>query len=606
MARANATEGRPRAGGTGFAGLVAVLISGLATSGPVGATNPVDPVGEMPARFTGSGRMGSGGTGSGSTGSGRMGSGGTGSGSTGSGSTAWTRVEAALGRSEVARALALSTTDHLAVADDRGVRWLRPVEGGFVEAAWSGLPAVTALAFLGSDPTSLFVGSVDGLRRWELAREPARRVLRGPGGGERVTDLAVVAGGLVVATTGGAHWSSSGKRFGLIPSAGVATPVRLVAGACLSFDAQAAACDRVEIWLYGAAGLERLSGFITEHGLVETERERVSLPRPRSGEVEAVDLVLDERAGRVILLYPDAIASRPRKHGQGSASAWALHRPVLAAGARMLRLLPRRGRLLVASDRGIFEGTSLQGPFRHVRGDFAQQSCSELVMAEGAGVAALCRSGVYLEREPGPFGSAAAFLPSPRPESVQGQEAEPRFRLPPDPPVSLLRRRALEQAGLGPDWGARLRAGLHERGFWPEVALRVEGDFDRGDRNFADQSFVSGGYRHLFDRTRARDTGFEASLHLEWSLGEIAFPSAAVDLSRELRQVLRLRDDVTDEIHQLYFERQRLRARLAAGVGLSAQQAESLLTRARELDAGLDAWSGGWLRRWRRESLGSY
>ena len=35
-------------------------------------------------------------------------------------------------------------------------------------------------------------------------------------------------------------------------------------------------------------------------------------------------------------------------------------------------------------------------------------------------------------------------------------------------------------------------------------------------------------------------------LELEWELGGIAYPADSVDLSRELRQVVTLRDDLTE------------------------------------------------------------
>ncbi len=77
-------------------------------------------------------------------------------------------------------------------------------------------------------------------------------------------------------------------------------------------------------------------------------------------------------------------------------------------------------------------------------------------------------------------------------------------------------------------------------------------------------------------------------------------------MSRETRQVIALRDDVLDEINQLYFERQRVLLKLdvlslnldpghrePGREGLAGERA-LLLTRAAELAAGLDAWTGGW------------
>jgi hypothetical protein len=64
-----------------------------------------------------------------------------------------------------------------------------------------------------------------------------------------------------------------------------------------------------------------------------------------------------------------------------------------------------------------------------------------------------------------------------------------------------------------------------------------------------------------------------------------------------------LRDDVADEINQLYFERQSIRKRLSesplATGSVEVGEVVRLHWRAQELDAGLDAWTGGWISRWR-------
>ena len=61
--------------------------------------------------------------------------------------------------------------------------------------------------------------------------------------------------------------------------------------------------------------------------------------------------------------------------------------------------------------------------------------------------------------------------------------------------------------------------------------------------------------------------------------------------------MIELRDDVLDEITQLYFERQRVRRALAAAVSDDPAERERLALRAAELAAGLDAWTGGWFTR---------
>jgi hypothetical protein len=92
---------------------------------------------------------------------------------------------------------------------------------------------------------------------------------------------------------------------------------------------------------------------------------------------------------------------------------------------------------------------------------------------------------------------------------------------------------------------------------------------------------------------RDRDRGFDALVVLRWDLGDAVFHPEEVDVSREAREVIELRDEVLDEINQLYHERRRVlleAERLPAG----DPEAARLRLRAEELGAGLDAWTGGW------------
>ena len=57
---------------------------------------------------------------------------------------------------------------------------------------------------------------------------------------------------------------------------------------------------------------------------------------------------------------------------------------------------------------------------------------------------------------------------------------------------------------------------------------------------------------------------YDVGLTFSWDLGDIAYHPEAIDVSREAREVIELRDDVLDEITQLYFERRRVLAQLQA------------------------------------------
>ena len=110
-------------------------------------------------------------------------------------------------------------------------------------------------------------------------------------------------------------------------------------------------------------------------------------------------------------------------------------------------------------------------------------------------------------------------------------------------------------------------------------------------------SGMSGATRQLYDHDHDRQRDFEYGLVLRWDFRDLAFDPEMVDVSREAREVIELRDDVLDEINQLYYERLRILSDLAALPEASSAdggEALRLRIRAAELAAGLDAWTGGW------------
>jgi len=499
----------------------------------------------------------------------------------------WQRIDAGGRPADPLVAVARTGQGDVAIAAGGVVRWWR--DGLFVAPERAALEGVRDLAFGPDD--ALWIGGASGLWRWTRDGRPERRPLRGDAGASDVARLVGDHAGLLVATRAGAYWSTNGRLFQPLAAGRVGASVTQVASRMI--DPSADRRDTRELWLFGDDGLERLVGLATPSGLRLLRRDRVPLPRPRS-DAWPVDLAAAADGGPLLVLYRDAIAV-----GVGSPEApeWRRVRPVLAPGAQARRLRWTHSGLLLATDRGLFEAAEATADWRRIGPDPGAQPCFDLDagVSRSDGVA-LCQSGLHVLG-----GAAVARVPRPS-IGISPDRLRPA-PIPPDPPVAAIRSRALARAGLGVDRDRALREGLARRGWWPEVGLQLGADYDRGDRRFADQAFVSGDYRALFDRTRERGTRFEAMLEFDWTLGEIAYPDDSVDLSRELRQVLSLRDDVSDEIHQLYFERARIRERLAAGGPFEPGEAAKLRVRADELAAGLDAWTGGWLSEWRESSF---
>ena len=140
---------------------------------------------------------------------------------------------------------------------------------------------------------------------------------------------------------------------------------------------------------------------------------------------------------------------------------------------------------------------------------------------------------------------------------------------------------------------------MSRRGWLPSVSLRLARARDADEGRDTDETFTSGALRRLVDRDRHVSRDFEASLTFSWDLGDVAYHPEQIDVSREAREVIKLRDDVLDEVTQLYFERRRVLADLAARPDAAPAENLRLRLRAAELAAGIDAWTGGWFGRLR-------
>ena len=167
----------------------------------------------------------------------------------------------------------------------------------------------------------------------------------------------------------------------------------------------------------------------------------------------------------------------------------------------------------------------------------------------------------------------------------------------PGPGIQQVHLAALSYLRLQPSRFDGLRRGLSRRGWLPVLDVDVGARRDSGRGVDFDQSFVSGETRFLTDRDRDRGRQVDLGIRLSWDLGDTAFDPDAIDVSREARAVIELRDEVLDEITQLYFERQRVLAELARLEDRSGPEGQRLRLRAGELAAGIDAWTGGWFSR---------
>ena len=153
---------------------------------------------------------------------------------------------------------------------------------------------------------------------------------------------------------------------------------------------------------------------------------------------------------------------------------------------------------------------------------------------------------------------------------------------------------ALRYLDLGPQRIRALQRGVSRRGWLPRFELRGAYGGARSRNLDYDEAFTYDAPRLFLDKVKKRDRDFDVSAALVWDLADIAYHPESIDVSKEAREIIELRDDVLDEITQLYFERRRVLLQLASQPSARGGESQRLRLRTDELGSGLDAWTGGW------------
>jgi hypothetical protein len=455
-----------------------------------------------------------------------------------------------------ASAVGASASGAIAMGDARGV-WLRAAGA----AAYRRLDlrgAVRDLAF--APDGALWIATSEGLLRYDGERV----ALRAPAPGESNRDVrrvAARAGAVAAITAAGAYWSRDGERF-----ARVEVPAGEEPPTGLALEARAGA-DTV-LWIAGARGLFA-APLAPRNGAAGVVAERAALPidlRP------ALDVWAGD--GRVLALSPTVLVER------GPDGGFAVHRPQLPPGATPMRVDAGGGAIWIATDRGVVGAAAPAARFERAPAPAGTLASFDVAVAGDEVLAATARGLVI---GPGLETAAAAA-----PAAASAPACEP--------PIDAVQRVALDYLRLEGDPAASMRRGVRLRGLMPIVQLSGSRGRDRDWRTNHDESYVSGGYRRLFDTDELRAQERQIELQLAWDLGDVAYNPEQVDVSTEARRLIELRDDVLDEINQLYFDRRRALAAAAEAAPDSPDAARERL-RAAELAAGLDAWTAGWFGR---------
>jgi len=455
----------------------------------------------------------------------------------------------------------------LALGDLRGVL-VGPPDGSFERRLRRSL--VRDLAFIGdAGGLSLLAATARGLFLVESSGAVVE-VSPGPGATARAGNrLAVTASWIAVASDDGVFLSRDARRWVRPATAFPAGPATAVA---LREQAGGLECWAV---VGGEPWSARLVADGQELVARESLRQTVSFAAGGGG---PVDVVLGPPGADVAMVYPTALALRDALTG-----AWRVVQLELPPGAEVLRLAAGAGRLFLATLRGLLVAESLEGPWRRA-GPPAGSAAVRALVGDPAVLFAAADTGLLAGAAPEPRAAGA------------GPSAQ-RFVLPEEPAIERVHQAALAYLRLGPKRMDSMQQGVANRGWLPIVVVHGALAHDKSRTTAWDEAVTGGSLWSLVDRDRDHAEDYDVGVTLSWDLGNLAYHPEEIDVSREAREVIELRDDVLDEITQLYFERRRVLAQLQALPDAGDAELLRLRLRADELAAGIDAWTGGWFGR---------
>jgi hypothetical protein len=480
---------------------------------------------------------------------------------------------------KVVIALALDRAGRVAVGDARGVVFGFPgnpmrrvaLRGEVRDLAFFGDDTEHATALLAATDLGLYRISSDGR---------VESIAPGPGPDARAVARVAVANGVVAAATDagafvspdGTHWQRLSEE---LPSGSV-TAIAL-----------AQREGFVEAWIAIRGELWRSEIRVEAGRAASSTPVRVAIPFA-SGQRPPIDIALDVVDAEVAVVFESDLVVR-----EEADASWEQLRPTLPPGASALRLAAALDRYWLATDRGLLVAPSLRGPWRRAHDSSGSDAIFDLETGEGALYAAT-DTGLAVARFAADFSTSPDAAQPTSDLSVAIEVPQPILD-PSEPDVHSVHRAALRYLSLDPGRIAALRRGVSRRGWLPILSFRATRDRDRRKHSDYDEAFISGERHQFNDHDYDRNHDLELQLIASWDLGEIAYHPEEIDVSREAREIIELRDDVLDEITQLYFERRRVIAAFALQPDSPA--ASEFQLRAAQLAAGIDAWTGGWFGR---------
>lgn len=172
-----------------------------------------------------------------------------------------------------------------------------------------------------------------------------------------------------------------------------------------------------------------------------------------------------------------------------------------------------------------------------------------------------------------------------------------------EPDIDEVQRQVLERRDFDDDRPDRWTRRARLSNLLPQIQGQVSW-LDQRDRQDRFREDIDADDDGQYERNRAQhlwrdDLRLRAiySARLDFDLAELVFSSDEIRIQRELRQRWRMRDDIIDEVTELYFARRRLQLHVELFPDVAPEVMLDRLLEINALTARLNSLTGGWFRR---------
>ncbi len=161
------------------------------------------------------------------------------------------------------------------------------------------------------------------------------------------------------------------------------------------------------------------------------------------------------------------------------------------------------------------------------------------------------------------------------------------------PSIREVHQWAIDYAEVNQEKIVNWRKLAKKRAWIPKVTLGVDGDKKRTVSDSVWGSYSSGGQHYLGPDDKSFNSNFSWDASVTWDFADLVWSSDQTSIDVRSRSMVKLREDILEQVTEFYFERRRLQMQALAGSSEDTQIIIQRRLRVDELTALIDALTDG-------------